>query len=179
MRILAIDPSLTATGAALVDTSDILAPEVWTITSKPPRVDTIHARLSRIDEIVYRLTCLDDIGLVVVEAPAYDSRRGKQHDRSGLWWAVVTGYANRATPVVEVTTGGIKRYATGKGNASKDAVLLAVARRFAHVDVTDNNQADALVLAAMAADHYGSPLADMPKTHRVALDAVHWPKEIA
>ena len=44
-----------------------------------------------------------------------------------------------------------------------------------HVDVTNNNEADALVLAAMGADHLGAPLVDLPQTHRAALDAVQWP----
>lgn len=39
----------------------------------------------------------------------------------------------------------------------------------------DNNQADALVLAAMGADHYGTPLVELPKAHREALEKVAWP----
>jgi hypothetical protein len=43
------------------------------------------------------------------------------------------------------------------------------------VDVKDDNEADALWLAAMAADHYGCPLVAMPQAHRAALEAVTWP----
>jgi crossover junction endodeoxyribonuclease RuvC len=54
-------------------------------------------------------------------------------------------------------------------------VLLAVARRFPDYDVRNNNEADALVLAAMGFDHLGQPLVQMPAPHRAALAAAQWP----
>ncbi|NUS59160.1 MAG: hypothetical protein HOV66_30530, partial [Streptomycetaceae bacterium] len=80
--------------------------------------------------------------------------------------------------VVEVTTGGVKKYATGKGNAGKDEVLAAVVRRYPDVEVSNNNEADALVLRAMGCDHLGQPLAVVPQTHRAALDKVAWPQAV-
>lgn len=38
---------------------------------------------------------------------------------------------------------------------------------------------DALVLAAMGADHLGQPLTPMPATHRTALNGVQWPDQEA
>lgn len=175
MIIAGIDPSLTGTGVALINTNDRLAPETWTITTKGKAGDTLTQRAHRLHRIA------DEIGiytadLVVIEAPAYSSRQGSQHDRSGLWWAIVHQMLTTGIPVAEVAPSCRARYATGKGNAPKDAVLLAVARRYPHVAVNNNNEADALILAAMGADHLGAPLVeDLPATHRAALTAVHWP----
>jgi Holliday junction resolvasome RuvABC endonuclease subunit len=177
--ILGIDPSLTGTGLAVLDTEDRLIVDTHTITSKPANLPGIDGRIQRQARICREL--IDHVGegfdwdLVVIEAPAYDSRTGHQHDRSGLWWRIVGHALDHQANVVEVTTGGLKKYATGKGNAPKDAVLLEVARRFPHVDVTNNNEADALILAAMGADWAGTPIVDLPKTHRDALAKVEWP----
>lgn len=181
MIVVGIDPSLTGTGIAIIDTEDRLVVDTLTITSKPCP-DTIEGRVQRQARICRQLLdhTLGDQSwppdLAVIEAPAYDSRTGRQHDRSGLWWRIIDRLLEHHVPVVEVTTGGVKKYATGKGNASKDTVLLHVARRYPHVDVQNNNEADALVLAAMGARALGHPVDEMPKAHTAALDAVKWPE---
>jgi len=114
--------------------------------------------------------------VVALESPAQHAKTPGQHDRSGLWWRVV--HELSAWPdvyVCEVGIAALKKYATGKGNAGKDEVLAAVVRRYSDHQVADNNQADALVLRAMVADHYGAPLAEVPARHREALSSVAWP----
>jgi crossover junction endodeoxyribonuclease RuvC len=180
--IIGIDPSLSGTGLAVIDTEDALVAYTHTITSKPCAA-TIEARVQRQARICRELLntlpngelLAPAVDLAVIEAPAYDSRTGSQHDRSGLWWRIIDRLLEHHVPVVEVTTGGVKKYATGKGTSPKDTVLLAVARRFPNVDVQNNNEADALILAAMGARHLGHPIDDMPKAHTAALDAVTWP----
>lgn len=115
--------------------------------------------------------------LVVVEQPAFSRSTGSMHDRSGLWWLAVAKLRSLDRPVVEVTPTARAKYATGKGNAGKDAVLAAVVRRYPDVEVTGNDEADALVLAAMGARWAGHPIDDPPKTHLAALEAVRWPEE--
>ena len=67
-------------------------------------------------------------------------------------------------------------YATGKDNAGKDAVLAAVVRRYPDVDVTGNDEADALVMAAMGARLLGHPLEDsLPQSHLRALAGLELP----
>ena len=59
-------------------------------------------------------------------------------------------------------------------------MLLAVAKRYPHVDVQDNNQADALVLAAIGARLAGHPIEDgLPKANVEALAKVTRPQEWA
>ena len=189
MIVVGIDPSLTATGVAVIDLDDVLAPAVHVVSSKPTG-DTITDRLDRISRLVDGI--LDAAGLdrlnlpvtggpqarVVIEAPAYSSRIGHQHDRSGLWWVLVDWCRAAKVPVVEVPPAVRAKYATGKGNATKGAVIDATARRFPHVDTRgDDNACDALWLAAIGAHLAGTPVVDLPVTHRDALARVTPPKE--
>lgn len=189
MIVVGIDPSLTGTGIARVDTDDRLVAQTATVTSKGKRDDDWPTRLARIerlaDEIVDHCWETDpesfdgsewETDLVVIEAPTLSQgRQGGHLDRHGLWWAILARLTANEVPYAVVTASARAKYATGRGNAGKDEVLLAVARRFPHVPVTDNNQADALVLAAVGADWLGYPLVELPKAHREALDKVAWP----
>ena len=111
---------------------------------------------------------------MVVEQPAYSQTGGSHHDRSGLWWLIVATLREWGFDVVEVTPGGVKKYATGKGNASKDQVLAAVVKRYPQADITDNNIADAWVLAAMGARALGYEVDSLPQVNLAAMDAVRW-----
>jgi crossover junction endodeoxyribonuclease RuvC len=102
--------------------------------------------------------------------------------RAGFWWLVAWRLWVRGYTVVEVPPATRTRYATGRGNASKDDVLSAVIRRYPHVDVNGNDEADSLVLAAMGMRHLGRPIEPLlgracalPQTHLAAMDAVTWP----
>jgi crossover junction endodeoxyribonuclease RuvC len=192
VKVIGLDLSLTCTGVAVATEDGAVTDR---ITSTParrvPKGDpllTIPERALRLDGIVDEIVDhARGADLVVVEAPAYDSKSPHTHERSGLWWLVVWRLWARNVTVVEVTTGGVKRYATGRGGASKDDVLSAVIRRYPHVDVNGNDEADALILAAMGARHLGHPLerpvpgrplfpgSPLPKVCLAAMDAVHWP----
>lgn len=58
----------------------------------------------------------------------------------------------QAFDVVEVAPQLVKRYATGAGNAKKDAVMLSVFKRWGFDCLNDNNLADAYTLARMGRD---------------------------
>ncbi|WP_345155443.1 hypothetical protein [Micromonospora maritima] len=166
-RVLGLDLSLTCTGLAGAD---------WTDTIKPPAKMRGTARMMFI-----RTTLLDRFlngyDVVAVEGPSYGSQAGQagHHERAGLWWVIRCVLDARGHQVAVIPPASVKRYATGKGNADKAAMMLAVARRFPWFDGGED-EADALWLAAMAADHLGHPMCDMPAANRKALDAVQWPE---
>jgi len=178
MIIVGVDLSLQSTGIATIQNGPASGwmAKVERITSEGHKTDTLqqrHTRLHNLRNAVCR-RC-EDADLILVEGPSYGSKGGHQHDRSGLWWLVTDWLI--AHPLVEVTPTQRMKYATGKGQISKDAVLAAVVRRYPTVDVTGNDEADALVLAAMGARHLGEPIDDpMPKTHLAAMEAVAWPE---
>jgi crossover junction endodeoxyribonuclease RuvC len=185
MKVIGLDLSLTSTGVAVATQDGAVTDR---ITSKPVPNATLEDRDVRLYAIQRRVMeyVTGDVDLVVVEGPSYGSTTGHQHDRAGLWWLVVRSLFRQSSTfhVVEVPPSSRMKYATGRGNASKDDVLSAAIRRYPHVDVNGNDEADALVLAAMGARWLGHPLEGqyhgtaapfLPQTHLAAMDAVHWP----
>jgi crossover junction endodeoxyribonuclease RuvC len=186
MKVIGLDLSLTSTGVAVATQDGAVTDR---ITSKPVPNATLEDRDVRLYAIERRVMeyVTGDVDLVVVEGPSYGSTTGHQHDRAGLWWLVVDALFRRGQRVVEVPPSSRMKYATGRGNASKDDVLSAVIRRYPHVDVNGNDEADALILAAMGARHLERPLEPGPylsaalpkqgmsKACLVAMGAVHWP----
>jgi crossover junction endodeoxyribonuclease RuvC len=172
-RLAGLDLSLTSTGFARICGGDVALARI-----RPVKRDG-HVRLEFVAAEIAAL--VDDADLVAVEGPSYGSQAGQQghHERAGLWWLVTHMLWRQGIPYVVVAPSGVKRYATGSGGglkAGKDQVLAAVIRRYPEVPVDGNDQADALVLAAMAADYYGQPLAPVPEAHRTALAGVKgWP----
>jgi hypothetical protein len=56
-------------------------------------------------------------------------------------------------------------------------VLAAVVRRYPHADITGNDIADALVLAAMGARQLGFPIEEsLPQANQAALAKINWPE---
>jgi Holliday junction resolvasome RuvABC endonuclease subunit len=80
-------------------------------------------------------------------------------------------------PYALVAPASLKRYATGKGNASKTDMALATYKR-ARLEFPDDNQCDAWWLRAMGLEHLGRPVVELPETHRAALLPVRWPKKL-
>jgi crossover junction endodeoxyribonuclease RuvC len=172
-RVVGIDASLTGSGIASTAgwCTTIGAPGVTTLPVAE-RADAIKTLAAKI------LLELGTPDLVLIEGPSYSSKGGGGHERSGLWWWIVERVASwETTAIAEVPPSLVKKYATGKGQAKKEQMVDAVARRFPWFETKgDNNQVDAVVLAAMGADYLGTPLAPMPATHRSALDKVAWPE---
>lgn len=176
-RIVGLDLSLTSTG--LVRGTVGALPTIERITSKPPPANkvTLGTRSTRLRSLAGQITerCAG-ADLVVVEAPTYSGKTtGSAHDRAGLWWLVVARLTGAGLQVVEAELHAVKMYATGRGNADKDAVLAAVVRRYPLLEVTGNDEADALVLYAMGARFTGTPLEPvLPAQNLRAMDRVAW-----
>lgn len=172
-RIVGVDISLTATGIAssLGWTRKVGRSNV----TKAPLLVRVAQVAELADSIVMHIGTPD---LVVIEAPSFGSFTGGGGtlERSALWWKVVERIVGRDIPLAEVAPSQRAKYATGRGQATKSAVVDAVARRWPQFATHgDDNLADAAVLAAMGADHIGHPLCEVPKTHRAALEKVRWP----
>lgn len=173
MRVTGLDLSLTATGIACATPDQI---NTYTVGSRPDD-GTLTGRSTRLRGLVSAIwPYVQHTDMVIIEAPAYSSNSGKAHDRSGLWWMLVGRMTGAGMTVVEVRPNSLKMYATGKGNADKDTVLAAVIRRYLTVQVANNNEADALVLACMGLRRLGAPYdPDLPQHHTRAMAAPAWP----
>ena len=172
--IIGLDLSLSATGLCVWRDGTLHAE---TITTKPD--ECMPRRYLAITGQLWPHTASGGEPILVIkEAPIIGQRSGSI-GLIGLHAIVDYGlWARGIWPIVTVTNGTLKVFATGKGSASKDEVLVATVRRLESVcPVQDNNQADALWLLAMALAQYGRPLVPLPASHLRALRAVKtWPE---
>jgi crossover junction endodeoxyribonuclease RuvC len=174
--VVGIDPSLTSTGLAVLWRTDT---NVIGVTSKGKAGASWRSRFNRIDDLTARIAGrVPSNSLVLIESPAYGTVRGassSQHDRAGLWWALYRRLVELDCLILPVTPAVRAKYATGKGNAGKDEVLAAVVRRYPEIEVTGNDTADALILAAIGARLVNAPIeANLPKAHLAALDKLDY-----
>lgn len=184
-----LDLSLTGSGVVLVqwDHGDHRQHRVGLdrIGSKPTG-RSIHERSARLRgqaaQIVNAVCTWGVPDLVAVEdLPTGMTASGSVHDRAGLWWLALARLDANGVPCVQVQPSQLKQHALGKGSGKgtdKDYVLSAVIRRYGHLiqrDAISNDEADALILADMAAHHLGHPLVELPQTHLRAMGTVPWP----
>jgi Holliday junction resolvasome RuvABC endonuclease subunit len=171
VTIVGLDLSLTSTGFALLSGED------WELGSIQPGKRAGHERLNYLlAQITERITGCD---VAAIEGPSYGSVGGQSHERAGLWWLVAHELWDQDVPYVVIAPSQVKKYACGAGSgikSGKDRVLAAVIRRYPQL-VEGNDEADALVLAKMAADHYGQVTEAVPQVNRTALASVkNWPQ---
>jgi Holliday junction resolvasome RuvABC endonuclease subunit len=157
-RILALDLSLTSTGAAHEGGT-------CRITSKKRGTE----RLIEIREAIRSLALSVAPDLVVVEGYSMGSR-GRVFDIGELGGIVKVLLADMGIPVAIVPPSCLKKFATGKGNADKDSMLEAAIRNFGFGG-HGNDEADAWLLYCMAATRDGS----LNAKQREAVAAVEWP----
>lgn len=174
MKIVGIDLSLSSTGLAVIVNGRANVAR----HSTAPVGDDVARRHRRLLQIAGDVrSWASGADLVVLEGPSYASVTGHQHDRSGLWWLVVHRILGAELPLAIVPPSSRARYATGKGNSPKDAVLASVVRRYPEVDIIGNDQADALILAAMGARRLGHPIDVVPKACLTGMTGAAWPQE--
>jgi crossover junction endodeoxyribonuclease RuvC len=170
--VVGLDLSLTSTGVARWTPS---GPWLNTVTSKEGGL----IRLRQLRSLV--VTASRGADLVVLERlPPPGALAGKTAsigERSALYWMVLDRLHDLEIPYAEVNPAQLKGYALGVGggkNATKTAVTAAVVRRY-RADPTNDDEADACVLAAMGLHHLGHAPASVPAVHKQWLTAVRWP----
>lgn len=168
VKVVAFDLSLTGTGVC--DRRG----ETYVIR---PGTRRGLERLAYIRSLVLAAMSAGAPAVAVLEGYSYGSK-GRAAVSLGELGGVVR-YALYQTGVVfvDVPPACRTKYATGKGNASKDAVLQQAVLRSGHT-FDDNNAADAwwlwqMGLAAMCPAH--PLLVQVPQVNQAALERVQWP----
>ncbi|CPY91281.1 gp6 protein [Mycobacteroides abscessus] len=161
MNVVGLDLSLTGSGIAAIDphTRELAT----AVHSSPPPADdnlTCHTRRHRtlVDGIVRQVLACDPV-LVVVEGLQFSvkAKDSSLTRRGFLWWAVIEALCDAGVPVLEVSPSQIKKFATGKGNASKAEVVAAYAVAWPNAAHTRGveDRADASFAAALGAAWLG------------------------
>jgi crossover junction endodeoxyribonuclease RuvC len=172
--IVGLDGSLTAYGGAVLYSHAQLSPDLYTWKTSPRQ--GIHARFRHLAISV--LTACKGAELVVLEGLAFGAKGSAVTDLAGLHWIIrqllwTNGYQYAIVPPPVRS-----KWLTGNGRAGKDECLAAAIKRFGHLaDIADNNQADAITVAAMGAARMGCPLVQMPASSDEQLAKVSWPEK--
>lgn len=147
---------------------------VRTVATKPKDFECFEQRLLHVwDKISTDLLCAD---FVAIEGLAFSSKTGQAAERAGLHHFVRVELYRHAVPWALIPPTSLKRWVCGKGNASKDEMVIASVRLFPDIMFKDNNGSDSLGLYSMAKDHFGEPIVEVPRANRTALDKIEWPK---
>ena len=140
IRVIGIDPSLTATGICVTDETKkvILSEEINTRAGDQARIPLILGKLSEI----YKKY---DVSFVAIEGFAFSAQGRSVFDLGELSGCIK--YMLKV-PMVVIPPTVVKKFATGKGNCHKDLILLEVFKRFGE-NFDTSNKADAYVLAVI------------------------------
>lgn len=166
-RVMGLDMSLQATGVACASCGP------RTVSFPKLRGEE---RLVQIRQDVMSCGYFHDV--VVLEGYSFGSHQAHSHALGELGGVVRVALHEAGIPFAEVAPAALKKFATGKGNATKDQVLAAAIRRFGF-EGDNNNAADAHILRAMGLAHYFHDFdtyGQLPQDHLEALAKVEWPE---
>lgn len=140
IRVVGVDPGLSALAVATSPT------KVSVITAPAPKSKMITDRLNRYRTQAWQAKVLcDAAGAVFIEDYAYGARGASVHRMLEAAWTLRTMLAE-TNFVVEVPISVVKKFVTGKGNASKLDVAVQIAKKFPKANVTSDDIADAIGL---------------------------------
>lgn len=141
MTTLALDLG-TTTGFCVGDRRDALLSGTWVF--KPQRFESGGMRYVRFRRQLDELRVTMQLSQIYFEEVRAHKGVDAAHVYGGLMATLMAWCEDNAMPCQGVPVGTIKKYATGKGNAPKAAMIKVVqARGF---DVIDHNHADAIAL---------------------------------
>ena len=178
MRLLALDLSLTSSGWARRGDG-----VVESGTLRPGGRLSGAARLAWVCDRVVELVGEGEgrASLVLLEGYSFGSQGRATFSIGELGGSVRLTLHRLGVPFVEVPPAVLKKFAVGSGQASKDEVLLAAARRGGDLFVGScNDEADAFWLlvagyaAASVRDAGVSPVLRVPASQMAALEQVDW-----
>ncbi len=136
---MGIDPSLTSTGYVVLNNSKLV------VSGTIPVKETGIKRLFYIKHELHGLLIDHAPALVVIEGYAF-ARVNQAHQIGELGGMIRMLLAEGFYRWMEVAPTQAKKFATGKGNAPKDLILMNVLKRWG-MEFGSSDEADAFVLA--------------------------------
>lgn len=151
--VLGIDPSLTATGIAVIvlDEDGNTVAAATTTLKVPSRVDNID----RIYYIAHNVSLWAYqfghalTSIVIEDLPTMAKGAGLTGQSQGaVRYGISDGVKHGDCHIVALAAATLKKFITGSGKADKKAVMAAVRERIGgFVEIADDNQGDAMALA--------------------------------
>jgi len=173
--VVGLDLSLANSGVAVIRDGEV---DLRHVRTPAPEDGGVLAVWERIRYSAIRVVRLVPEGAFVnVEWASYASKFGQPDERNAHRWLVAGTLAQRGFHVVKTAPKTRAKYAADDGNADKEDVLEAMRARYPGLVIADDNVADALALAAMAARYLGEPIDGLPtKPQTQVMRGLRWPK---
>lgn len=142
-KIIGIDPSLTATGICIVDvkvTTTVVAPHVSVVKEHGGKIDRLGWFFTHFDELFD-----GEVDGIALEGYAMGSK-WQTHQMGELGGVIRLAVWNNGAKLWVIPPTTLKKFATGKGNASKPDMAVAAYKRWSF-EGKDDNAVDAYALA--------------------------------
>jgi hypothetical protein len=178
LRVGGLDPSLTSFGMAVACGNPLVPPVLCRVRTKMTGHERVHELEMQVASFMRGCDVVAVEGAVLVAAGGGENRIAVL----GLHGMVRQWLWELGIPYAVITPALRAKWITGDGGAGKDDCLAAAIQRFrplfpgasdpdAPPVLHGNDEADALTLAAMTAQHYGQPLVPMPAARTALLTA--------
>lgn len=160
LPVLALDLA-TATGWAMIDREGRLASGVQKFELK--RGESKGMRFLRFRKWLREMLELGQLGKEYSDTEPGLIAYEQAHHRGGAATELAVGLvtdvlaeaAGAGLEHMPIHTGALKKWATGKGNAGKPAMIAKAEELFPKIDIIDDNHADALLLLSFGAEEVG------------------------
>ncbi|MDR0128667.1 hypothetical protein [Priestia megaterium] len=141
-RYVGIDPSTKLGKCILNEDGKVL--EAVEITS-----EETHDPARLIDLTIQAVSDIERDDWVFIEGFSYGSKGSAVDIQYGLGWLIRAELYRRRIPYIEVSPNSLKKFAAGKGNCKKDAMVLPIYKKWGFESDSDNIR-DAYVLSRVA-----------------------------
>ncbi len=165
MRMMGLDLSLTSTGYSIDRESGIIS----TKTKGPERLSVISNEI--IDLVAIKL-----VDIVIVESYSFASRNSQAHSIGELGGAVRMRLWECGVPYIDIPPTCRAKFATGKGNASKNEVISSISAKTNIVwsGAGADDRCDAWILEQMGLAYIGKSHYDWPEDNLSSLKKIDW-----
>lgn len=144
MKYVGIDPSTKTGIVEISENGQVITYEIKPISTKDP------SRFIEIaDEVCYFLPNEREETVICIEGFAYGARGKGVSTQYGIGWTIRMELIKKGYRYIDIPPTVVKKFATGKGNAKKDAMVLPIYKHWGFEHISDNVR-DAYVLAQIA-----------------------------
>ncbi len=150
MRSIAFDLG-TTTGFATFSDGVITS---GTFSNANKRFEGGGMRYLRFRQQITEMILLTKPNVVFFEEVRRHLSTDSAHVYGGMMAMLTSVCEEHAIPYKGIPVGTIKKFATGKGNANKEAMLKAAKDKFTDQNIFDDNQADALWILACGREEF-------------------------
>lgn len=165
MQLMGLDLSLTSTGYSINQETGIVATK-----TKGPQ------RLSVMSNSVLNLVKDNYVDVVLIEGYSFASRNSQAHSIGELGGVIRMRLWEFDIPFIDIPPTCRAKFATGKGNASKNEVISSISAKTNIVwsGAGADDKCDAWILEQMGLEFLGKSQYDWTEAQRSALKSIEW-----